>query len=363
MITTIIDVVRGEGVPSSLRRTTERIAEATEHASLRMRGWFAKSSGASILNFSASSVAPRTGGVAIQLAARLRAERALRSVALLHPGRLELSSPLHHARRVVGIREALAITGAKAIHVEGTAGAPLVELLRLAQSGVAIVVTVHDLTAWDEPAAGPLFESAARVIFPSPFLLNRYRQRFEFEGEVIEPAVPASPVTFAAERTAVAFAGSVRRHKGGHLLPAIARAIARPLHVFGGGDVELLRPLRALPNVVVHGYYRSGTLPSLLARHRVGLVLLLSIVEESYSLTMSEAWLAGAAVAAFDLGAPAERIRSEGGGWLAPLGSGADGLAAIVDGWKSNGPVPRVTATPLAAAQAHIEFYRARGLL
>lgn len=362
MIGTIVNVVRGEGLASAVRRASERIEEAARHAALRARGAFARVPRIGLLNVSASSVAPRTGGVAIQLMARLRAERALREVALLHPGGLELPRQI---RSATTIDDALALTGAKAVHLEGTSGAPIAKMLALIDAGIAVVVSVHDFTLWDEPLAQSLLGRARGVIFPSDFLLNRYRERFAFKGIVIEPAVPAAdrPPAIAGERRGIAFAGNVRQHKGGHLLPELARRLSTTLHVFGGGDVEILRALRAIPNAVIHGYYRSGALPALLARHGIGLVVLPSIVEESYSITLSEAWLAGAAVAAFDLGAPAERIRRDGGGRLAPLESGVDGLLRIIEAWKTNDAVPRVTATPDAAARAHVESYRRWGVL
>jgi glycosyltransferase involved in cell wall biosynthesis len=112
--------------------------------------------------------------------------------------------------------------------------------------------------------------------------------------------------------------------------------------------------------VTVHGYYRCGELPSLLRRHDVGLVIVPSIWPEAHCLVISEAWLAGAAVIAFDLGAQAERIRAHGGGWLAPLDSGVDGLAAIVEQWLAgdiSAMPPSNIASPLDAARAHLELY------
>lgn len=387
---------------------------------LRARGLFAGRGDFDILNVSAARVSARTGGVAIQLIARLRAERALRSVALVHPGEIRLSAPFMHARRIGEsgfdgmVREALAVTGAKAIHLEGTSGAPVAGVLRLLDAGVSVVVSVHDFSLFcarphlleqpmdrfcdysrdfdrchrcfgqdgDVPKnqqaewrelARRLLASARGVIFPSRFLLEKHRELFslpQLRGEVIEPGAAAAQVIASVhrERRGVAYAGSVQRHKGAHLLPDVARALARrgvDLHVFGGGDRDLLRALREVPNVVVHGYYRNGTLPSLLARHRVGLVMLPSIVPEAYCLTMSEAWQAGASVAAFDAGAMAERIRRDGGGWLAPLAAGAEGLVDVVERWLSGELdvcAPIVSASPADAARAHCELYKRWGL-
>jgi glycosyltransferase involved in cell wall biosynthesis len=361
----IAGVVRREGLRSALVRARERIVEASEYALLRTRGVFAADAETAILNVSATSVAPRTGGVAIQLRARLRAESTLRSVALLHPDGLQFVDRLRPIRArgfENTVREAMAISGAKAIHIEGTSELPLPDVFRLIDSGVRVIVSLHDFTLADRR----LLDAAAAVVLPSTFLRDAYGTR----GEVIEPAVaaphpafghplPASGARDLARRDGVAFAGNVKPHKGSELLGDIARRVE--LHVFGGGDLD------ALPaNAMVHGYYRAGTLPSLLARHRIGLVVLPSIVPEAYLMTLTEAWLAGASVVAFDIGAQGERIRRERGGWVAPLESGAAGLTDIIEGWFARGvndPVPRVTASPIAAARAHLDLYRRLALL
>jgi glycosyltransferase involved in cell wall biosynthesis len=217
-----------------------------------------------------------------------------------------------------------------------------------------------------------LLASAAGAIFPSPFLAGEHRKLFSLPGlrwAVVEPGVVADrPVREA--RTGVAYAGSVQRHKGGHLLPEVARTLATRrigLHVFGGGESDLLEALRECPNVAIHGYYRAGELPSLLARHGVGLVVLPSIVPEAYGLTLSEVWLAGASAVAFDLGATADRIRREGGGRLVPLESGAAGLGGmvieIVERRREIAAAPTIVWRAADAARAHASLYRQWGLL
>jgi Glycosyl transferases group 1 len=418
MIGTIASVIRGEGLASAVRRARERTSEALRGASLRARGAFASGADAAILNVAASGVSLRLGGVQTQLMARLSAEESFRSVALLHPGVLDLSAPRRHARRIghdleTGIREALSITGAQTVHFEGTSGVGLPGVLRLIESGIRVILTIHDFSLFcvrphllEEPMKRFCFYSqdfdrcyrclrqswqvsreeqhvrrttgreilaaAAGVIFPSQFLLEQYRQLFalpDLAGEVLEPGVPSADVQLRAggARRAIAYAGSVKRHKGAHLLPELVSLAGNvDLHVFGGGDEDLLRALRRVPGISVHGYYRSGELPSLLARHDIGLVILPSIVPESYSLVLTEAWLAGAVVAAFDLGAQAERIRRSGGGWLVPIESGAPGLAHIVDQWKSgriSAESPRSVTSSLDAAREQVDLYRRWGML
>jgi glycosyltransferase involved in cell wall biosynthesis len=406
MIGTIARVIRGEGLASALRRTNERIGDAFHGAASRVRGTFGSESEAAVLNVAASGTALRLGGVQAQLASRLRIERDVRPVALFSPGLLERTG----SRRVAidletGIREAMAITGARTVHFEGMHDVPLPAVLRLIESGIRVIVTSHDFSlfcarphlieepigqfcfysddferchrclrqTWDAPPdaqrerrtlAREILTRASGLVFPSQFLLDQHRRLFslpDLAAEVIEPGVAAPPFK-AGSRHAIAFAGSAKRHKGAHLLPDIARRLRNvDIHIFGGGDEALLRAMRRVPNITVHGYFRAGTLPSLLARHGIGLVVLPSIWPETHSLVLSEAWLAGAVVAAFDLGAPAERIREHGGGWLAPLESGAAGLAAIIDQWtrgEITASVPQSVPSPIDAAKRHLELYR-----
>ncbi len=124
--------------------------------------------------------------------------------------------------------------------------------------------------------------------------------------------------------------------------------------------------MRRMPQIEIHGYYRAGELPLLLTRHEIGLVIVPSIWPETFGLVISEAWRAGAAVVSFDLGAPADRIREQGGGWLAPLESGAAGLAAIIERWRAGelrAEIPTELPRPVDAARAHVELYRRLGLL
>lgn len=411
MMKTIASVIRAEGLTSAFRRTNERIGDALRDAAARVRGVRAGTFDAAILNVAASGKALRLGGVQTQLATRLRAERDLRSVALLSPGLLEVTG----SRRVAiglesGIREAIDVTGARAIHFEGMHDVPLPAILRLAESGIRVIISLHDFSlfcarphlmeepvgrfcnysenferchrclrqTWDVPAEAQqqrrelgrqILTAATGLIFPSQFLLDQHRRLFslpDLVAEVVEPGVPAPKLRVSGTRYAIAYAGSVKRHKGAHLMPELARLLGDvDLHIFGGGDEDLLRAVRQEPNIIIHGYYRAGTLPALLARHDIGLVVVPSIWPETYSIVLSEAWLAGAAVAAFDLGAQAERIH-DGGGWLAPLESGAAGLAKIIDDWMAGRittRIPTAISSPFDAAATHVDLYRKWGVL
>lgn len=315
MIRAIGSVLRGEGFASAWRRAGERLSDAFHP--------LPNSAHAEVVNVVSAGTATRLGGVQVQLAARLREERRFRDVALTDR-----------------------IRSAPAIHFEGTYGLAVEEALRLPK----FIVSVHDVSLKDRR----LLEAATAVIFPSNHLRDAYAWP---QGEVIEPGCGGQTILSVPEGN-VAFAGNVQRHKGAHLLPELARATGE-IHVFGGGDEALFRELRREPKLRLHGYYRAGQLPSLLARHRIGLVVVPSIEPESFCLVISEAWLAGVPVVAFDLGAQGERISTHGGGWLAPRESGVDGLVQLVRAWKSgtNATIPTSIPTPLDAARAHLDLY------
>ncbi len=379
MIGTIVQVARSEGLASAMTRAAERVGETGQRAVRLARGAFARRPEPALVNVIAMPPYARLGGVPVQLQARLAEERRLRDVALWHGGVLEADGGAWRMQP----------HGARAVIVEGGFG----EAFTL-DDGVDTILVVHDFSLLRDAAR--LLPRARAVVFPSQFLCDAYRAVVpSFEARIIEPGPPCHPErgrglggsegppsdsagivhrrgSFAShppgplaqdDRGDVAFAGSVKPHKGGALLGDIIQATnTAEWHVFGGGDFELLRTIRGAK---VHGYYRAGALPQLLARHRIGLVVLPSIVPESFSLTLSECWNAGVPVVAFDHGAIADRIRVHGGGWLVPLEAGAEGIANAVRAWLDGAEVrvPERVPTARDAAAAHVALYRELGVL
>jgi hypothetical protein len=66
----------------------------------------------------------------------------------------------------------------------------------------------------------------------------------------------------------------------------------------------------------VHGHYVRSDLPELFEHYRVSLVLYPSAGPETFSYTLTEAWLAGRPVLVPPIGALAERVQAQGGGWV-----------------------------------------------
>lgn len=102
------------------------------------------------------------------------------------------------------------------------------------------------------------------------------------------------------------------------------------------GLVKLIRKLRLPIKVTVIGYtnlhdgnyvsedgmfevtgrYNASDVSDLLAVHSTNIVLIPSVWPETYSYTVSEAIYSGYKVLAFNMGAPADRIKTTGMGWL-----------------------------------------------
>jgi glycosyltransferase involved in cell wall biosynthesis len=339
------------------------------------------------------------------------------------------SAALAHA-----VAAAARAVGAAAVHVEGLAGLPLAALASLRREGLELVISVHDFAAfclrphlleagvpprfchfsrdprrclsclrhdWPEVGedfqarrrelAGELLRGAAAVVYPSDYLRRAHRELFPgldpARQRVIAPAAALGGDGASARQPAggsprrplrhAAFIGSVNSYKGAEVFAAAVERLAGSapalrFSVFGGGEPSLLREMRRLPRVRVRGYYREGSLPRRLAEGRVELALLLSIVPESYGLTLDECAAAGVPAVAFAHGALGERLTAAGGLLLPPpteVETGAAALAALLARLASGeqalpSPPPRGLGTsPRDAAAAWGGLYAELGLL
>ncbi|MDE2574820.1 MAG: glycosyltransferase, partial [Rhodospirillales bacterium] len=171
--------------------------------------------------------------------------------------------------------------------------------------------------------------AARRVVVPSGDAAARLGRYFPglrpdiapLEAEAAPPARMAVPIPGA--RRLVCVIGAIGPEKGYDVLLACARdAAARdlPLGFTLVGHTPDDARLLATGRVFVTGPYREAEAVRLIAAQQAQLAFLPSIWPETWCFTLGLAWRAGLAVAAFDLGAPAERIRARGGGWLLPLG-------------------------------------------
>ncbi|MDE2005109.1 MAG: hypothetical protein KGI51_00980 [Rhodospirillales bacterium] len=174
-----------------------------------------------------------------------------------------------------------------------------------------------------------LFVGAARIHAPSADAARRLARHFPgLRVATIRPGndaalPPPTPPPSGVARLRVAVAGALGPAKGVAVLLGCARDAARrdlPLEFVLVGssteDAALLETGRAF----VTGPFAPSEAAALIRAQGAALGFIPSIWPEAWCFALTDLWRAGLAVAAFDLGAPAERIRATGRGFLIPPG-------------------------------------------
>jgi GT2 family glycosyltransferase len=199
----------------------------------------------------------------------------------------------------------------------------------------------EDITVADLRLRSAGFLSGARqVVVPSDDTGIRMRRHFDRLVTVTVPHEDDTVVTAASGptetplgrvgsgaakrgRTSVCVVGGIGVHKGFDVLLACARdAVRRDLDlefVVVGHTIDDERMLTT-GRVFVTGRFETGEAVGLIARQNAQLGFVASICPETWCLSLGDMWRAGLRAAAFDIGAPAERIRHTGRGILLPLG-------------------------------------------
>ena len=170
---------------------------------------------------------------------------------------------------------------------------------------------------------------ADKVIAPSDDAAARMRRHFPDLRPVVVPheddAVLAEPPRASPRDGScrVCVVGAIGLHKGYDVLLACARDAAErslKLHfVVVGHTIDDAR-LLTTGRVFITGPYQPDEVTALIAAQRASIGFLPSIWPETWSLALSELWRGKLRVAAFDFGAPAERIRRTGRGIVLPIG-------------------------------------------
>ncbi len=165
----------------------------------------------------------------------------------------------------------------------------------------------------------------------------------------------------------VVFLGGINRIKGADLIQQLAQHAALPdgvpleWHLVGLFDGE---PGRSVHD---HGRYMRSELPAILAGIQPHLVAILSEGLETYCYTLDEALACGLPVVVTPRGAPAERVRRDGTGWVVSaldVATVLQQLADIVRDWEGYGRVWQHVAAwrPLdmaAVGQSYLQSYAA----
>ena len=180
---------------------------------------------------------------------------------------------------------------------------------------------------------------AGRVSAPSHDAARRIGRHFPGVVPVVTPwepdPAPCPPAPVRGPRIVVP--GAIGVEKGYDVLLACAldaRARTLPLEfVVVGYSIDDIALIAA--GVWVTGPYAEAEAEALIRAQGAALAFVPSIWPETWCYALTAAWQAGLHAAAFDLGAPAERIRANGRGMLLPLGLPApainDALLAAID--------------------------------
>ena len=186
-----------------------------------------------------------------------------------------------------------------------------------------------------------IFKAAQRIVAPSEDARRRLQRYLpDVNIEVMpweteaEAGAGAQPIAqeFAGARAPggarggpvrVALPGAINTPKGYDVLLACAQDAAQralPLEFVVIGYSRDDAALRATGRVSVTGPYEEHELPALLERERGDVVWFASIMPETWSYTLTQAMRHNRPIAAFDIGAIAERLASRNDRLLLPLG-------------------------------------------
>lgn len=208
---------------------------------------------------------------------------------------------------------------------------------------------------------------AQTVIAPSAAAAEFHRRRFPgLEIRVAahpEAAAPTrlKPVAANKRPLTVSVLGALGRHKGYDFILQTAERIHAEnlpvrLRIIGSThDDDAL--MRALPEIAITGPYAPEEIKPLLDGFETDIVLTPSIWPETYSYTLSEAWAAGYQAAVLDLGAPAERVRTRGGGIVLPASTSGTVAAEALLGAVDAGLFAEAASAPRQAEEFYAEEY------
>ncbi len=232
------------------------------------------------------------------------------------------------------------------------------ECIADAGSHLEEAIAVGDLVA----RSAALLGGARRVVAPSADCAGRLRRHFPGLRITVEPweddatlPAPAAPRPAPGAMLRVLVAGEIGIEQGYDLLLGCARDAARRRlalsFVVVGHTIDDAR-LWDTGAVAITGPYAEAEAEALIRAQEADLGFLPSPWPEPWSYTLSAMWRAGLDVAVFDLGAPAERVRATGRGWVLPLGLAAGAVNNALLGAVASREAWRRAAVPSSPARA-----------
>ena len=168
---------------------------------------------------------------------------------------------------------------------------------------------------------------AKEVVVPSSDTKSIFQKYYSIplkvhEHEIDHYLTPTFQADFAKnEILTIAVIGAIGDEKGAKILYKLADSIdkiALPIKLIVIGITNLHNEFYRSQSgkFEITGRYSNQDISRLLAQYNVSLVLIPSIWPETYSYTTTEAMQSGYPVMCFSLGAPADRVKRTGGGWI-----------------------------------------------
>ncbi|CAH2603367.1 Glycosyltransferase [Rhodovastum atsumiense] len=181
-----------------------------------------------------------------------------------------------------------------------------------------------------------LFAGARQVVAPSRDCARRF-ERWLGAEVTVAPWEPMRELRLrggGAEkpRRRVCVLGAIGREKGYDTLLRCASLVAEqdlPLEFVVVGYSCDDRRLLQTGRVTITGRYEEPEAVGLVRAQQADLGFLPSLWPETWSFTLSQMWEAGLPVIAYDIGTPAERIRSMQGGLVVPLHMPVEKLVSL----------------------------------
>ena len=171
-----------------------------------------------------------------------------------------------------------------------------------------------------------LFRKAATIVAPSQDAAARFRRQLGVEVRARDwephPQVPARAPPPTTGKVRVCVVGAISLEKGFECLRQCAQLVSvrrMPIEFVVVGYTCDDKALTDTGCVTITGRYRESEAVSLIRAQQAHFAFLPAVWPETWSYVLTELWEASLPVIAYDIGAPAERIRAHGHGLLIPL--------------------------------------------
>jgi glycosyltransferase involved in cell wall biosynthesis len=171
-----------------------------------------------------------------------------------------------------------------------------------------------------------LFGKAATIVAPSLDAASRFRRQLGVDVHARDwearPHVPARLPLPMTGKVRVCVVGAISLEKGFECLRQCAQLVSvrrLPIEFIIVGYTCDDKALLDTGCVTITGRYRESEAVSLIRAQQAHFAFLPAVWPETWSYVLTELWEASLPVIAYDIGAPAERIRAHGHGLLIPL--------------------------------------------